>query len=395
MEGPVRTAGLTLMSANDHLIESAAVYEQRMPRKWSDRAPRVERLEGGGQQWVFEDRVVPLWRHSAVAGMTPEEWLGPMIVSYEDIREGCYDPRSRLADMDADNVAACALYSSPAGIGFGGEMFAAADKEPELGIAAMRAWNDWYLETWVAAAPDRFIPIQATWYLDARVAAEEIYRNAERGFRGVMLRNPTDLGLQWLGDPSWDPFLRACQETGTVISHHTADLSHWPKINWNRDLDTVPYGFASTIFQSGAIEAVASFVWAGLGVRFPGLKVTVAESGGTWLPHLIERLQWCVDFSLLHRRGWPDLDRTPLDMLQETFTFSTLEPANARRLAAETGFTNWALEVDYPHMESLWPRSHEVFSRELEGADEKFVDDITWKRLSDLYSFPVKEAVDA
>ena len=62
----------------------------------------------------------------------------------------------------------------------------------------MRAWNDWYLEPWVAAAPDRFIPIQATWYDDAKVAAAEIYRNAERGFQGVMLRNPTDFGrLAW------------------------------------------------------------------------------------------------------------------------------------------------------------------------------------------------------
>jgi hypothetical protein len=82
-------------------------------------------------------------------------------------------------------------------------------------------------------------------------------------------------------------------------------------------------------------------------------------------------------------------------MLQETFTFSTLEPANAHRIASETGFTNWTLEVDYPHMESLWPRSQEVFSRELQGADDDFIEDITWKRLSDLYSFPIMDAVYA
>ena len=84
-------------------------------------------------------------------------------------------------------------------------------------------------------------------------------------------------------------------------------------------------------------------------------------------------------------------------MLQETFTFSTLEPANAYRISAETGFTNWTLEVDYPHMESLWPRSQEVFSAELSGAgaDDDFIEGITWRRLSELYSFPVKDAVDA
>jgi predicted TIM-barrel fold metal-dependent hydrolase len=381
---------LTLISANCHLIETADVYEGRMPAKWADRAPRVETLEGGGQRWVFEDRVIPLWRHCAVAGMAPEEWLGPMIVSYNDIRDGCYQPKARIADMDLDRVAATALYSSPAGIGFGGDLFAAAAADPDLGIAAMRAWNDWYFETWIAAAPDRFIPIQATWYLDADVAAAEIYRNAERGFKGVMLRNPTDIGLPWLGDTCWDPLLRACQDTGTVISHHTCDLPHWPKINWNEALDTVPYGFASTIFQSGAIEAVASFVWAGLGVRFPGLKVTVAESGGSWLPHLVERLEWCLDYSLLHRQGWPDPDRRPMDILRETFTFSTLEPANAYRISQQLGFHNWMLEVDYPHMESLWPRSQGLFAAELAGMDAAFVDAITWKNVSALYDFPLR-----
>ncbi|HME75872.1 MAG TPA: amidohydrolase family protein [Mycobacterium sp.] len=380
---------LTLVSANDHLIETADVYEGRLPAKWVDRAPRIIPLEGGGQQWVLDDKSVPLWRHSAVAGMTPEQWLDSMLVTFDDIRPGCYDPQARLADMDLDRVAASAIYSSPAGVGFGGDFFSYA-KDAELGIAAMRAWNDWYFETWISAAPERFIPVQVTWYLDAKVAAQEIYRNAERGFRGVTLRNPTDIGLPWLGDPSWDPLLRACQETGTVLVHHTADLPHWPKINWSISLDTVPYGYASTIFQSGAIEAVASFIWAGLDVRFPGLKVLISESGGTWLPHLLERLDWCLDYSLLHRQGWPDLDRRPIDMLRDTYTFSTLEAPTALRLAQELDFHNWVLEIDYPHMESIWPNSQSVYKRDLNGVDETFVENFTWRRATELFNFPVK-----
>lgn len=383
---------LTLISANCHLIESADVYEGRMPSKWADRSPRLVKLDGGGQHWVFEDRRVPLWRSCAVAGMTPEEWLGTPVVTFDEIRKGCYQPAARIADMDRDGVWATALYSSPAGVGFGGELFASA-RDPELGIAAMRAWNDWYLETWIASAPNRFIPLQLTWYRDAVVAAEEIYRNAERGFKGVMFRNPTDLGLPWLGDTSWDPFLRACQETGTVISHHTNDLPHWPNVNFAENYDSIPYGFASTLFQSSAMEALAGFIWAGLGVRFPGIKVTIAESGGSWLPHLIERLDWCVHYSLLHRQGWPDLDRTPLDMLRETYTLSTLEAANAYRLAEQLDFHNWTIEVDYPHMESVWPRSQQLFTAELACADPIFVEAITWKNVSTLYDFPLRTLV--
>jgi predicted TIM-barrel fold metal-dependent hydrolase len=370
---------LTLVSANCHIIETPDVFQGRMPAKWADRAPRVEPVQTG-VGWIFEDQVVPLHRSCAVAGMTPGQWLETYVVDYPDIRDGCYKPESRIADLDLDNCSATVLYSSPAGIGFGGELFAHA-KDPELGIAAMRAWNDWYLETWIASAPERFIPLQATWYRDAEVAAAEIYRNAERGFRGVMLRNPSDLGLPWLGDKIWDPFLRACQETGTVISHHT-DAGHGY-------IPGTPYGLGSTLFQSGAMEAVASFVWAGLGTRFPGLKVTVAESGGGWLPHLIDRLEWCLDYSLLHRRGWPDPDRRPLELLRETFTFSTLEADRAYQLSQELDFHNWMIEIDYPHMESVWPNSHKRYTGLLKEADPEFIEAITWKNVAKLYDFPV------
>jgi hypothetical protein len=123
--------------------------------------------------------------------------------------------------------------------------------------------------------------------------------------------------------------------------------------------------------------------------------VLISESGGTWLPHLIERLDWCVNYSLLHRQGWPDLDRTPLDMLRETYTFSTLEAPTALRLSEELDFHNWTLEVDYPHMESIWPHSQEAFARDLAGADDEFVENFTWKRVSELYNFPIKLAENA
>jgi hypothetical protein len=48
------------------------------------------------------------------------------------------------------------------------------------------------------------------------------------------------------------------------------------------------------------------------------------------------------------------------------------------------------LEVDYPHMESLWPRSQGLFAAELAGMDAAFVDAITWKNGSALYDLPLR-----
>ncbi|MET0317699.1 MAG: hypothetical protein ABW188_12830, partial [Rhodococcus fascians] len=98
-------------------------------------------------------------------------------------------------------------------------------------------------------------------------------------------------------------------------------------------------------------------------------------------------------YSLLHRQGWPDPDRTPLDMLSETYTLSTLEVASAYRLSQQLDFHNWTVEVDYPHMESVWPRSQEQFRAELDGADPAFVEAITWKNVTTLYGFPLRTPV--
>ena len=57
--------------------------------------------------------------------------------------------------------------------------------DPELGLACVRAWNDWHLDYWAGTYPGRMIPLQIPWLKDVEVAAEDVRRNAERGFQAV------------------------------------------------------------------------------------------------------------------------------------------------------------------------------------------------------------------
>jgi hypothetical protein len=54
------------------------------------------------------------------------------------------------------------------------------------------------------------------------------------------------------------------------------------------------------------------------------------------------------------------------------------------------------LEVDYPHMESIWPQSQKIFSSELSRvqADQDFVESITHKRAEEFFNFPVSVSAD-
>lgn len=375
---------MPLFSANCHLIEPSNMFEGRLAKKWADRAPRVVDLEEGGQAWVFEKEKRPLIRICALAGM-PEEIWGMDAVRIDEIRPGCYDARSRLKDMDLDGVDVAAVMSSPASMGFNGDLFAAAE-DGELGNELVRAWNDWYFEEWISVSPERFVPVGFMSYLDPEEAAKEVRRNALRGFKAVTFRNPTDLGRDWVGTGYWDPFFRACEETSTVVTHHTESLPWRP-----RRINPIPYGMGTTLFQSNAMEFVNSMMWGGIPVRFPKLKVHVAESGGSWIPHLLKHMTWCTEFTAFTREGWPDPNSTPIDLLRRSFVFSTLELELAIELEEDYGITGWMIEDDYPHCESVWPNTEKHFGQVLKAVDKTRFEQLAWRNASDLFRHPMPE----
>ena len=380
-----------LFSANAHVIEPPGLFEGRVPQKWAGRAPKLLPLDMGGQFWMFEGQTGFLHRTCLMAGAKDTGWWQDVanfntIATIEQLRPGCYDARERIRDMDEDGIAVTACVSSPASMGFGGEMFSYAS-EADLGLACMRAWNDWYHEEWVSAAPDRFVPVGCTWYRDAKLAAAEVRRNATRGFKGVALRNPTDLGEPWLGSTKWDPLLAACEEAGTVIVHHTEGLSWFP--NRSNPENRYPYGLNLTLYQAGVMDFVAACLWGGITVRFPKLKVLICESGGSWLPHFLRRLNWTRAHSDFTRAGWPDDDLTPLDMLKRNFAFSTQEFDVAEQMDRDYGLGMWLVEEDYPHIESYFPETGKHINEQLAKLPQDLAERMAWKNASAFLDFPM------
>ena len=126
---------------------------------------------------------------------------------FDEMRRGCWDIDARIADMDLAGIWASLNFPSLIA-GFSGTVFWKSD-DPELGLAVLRAWNDWHLEVWAGAYPDRIIPLQLPWLADPQLAVEELRRNAARGFKAVSFPElPAQCGLPSLHTGVWDPFLR-------------------------------------------------------------------------------------------------------------------------------------------------------------------------------------------
>ena len=139
---------------------------------------------------------------------------------FDEMRRGAWDIHARVKDMDLNGVYASLNFPSflP---GFAGQRLQQVTNDRDLAMASVRAWNDWHIEAWAGAYPDRIIPCQLPWLLDPEVGAKMIYENAERGFHAVTFsENPAMLGLPTIHSGHWDPMMAACAETGTVVNLH-------------------------------------------------------------------------------------------------------------------------------------------------------------------------------
>jgi hypothetical protein len=93
-----------IVSVDDHVVEHANVWQDRIPASLRDRAPRWERGDDGVETWVYEGKRIPITGTLTVAqNWGNGEWTAAP-VSFDDMSPSMYDPNERLKVMDEDGV---------------------------------------------------------------------------------------------------------------------------------------------------------------------------------------------------------------------------------------------------------------------------------------------------
>jgi len=378
---PVR---YTLLSADDHLMEPPHVFEGRLPARLQAHAPRVVETEEGHQVWVFEDAPYFQVGFMCVAGR-PREDHRVEPARYDEMRKGCWDIHARIQDMDIGGIHASVNF--PSGVtGFGGTLFSEA-KDRELGLACMRAWNDWIFEEWHSAYPDRIVPLGITFLADPEEGAREIRRNAARGFTAVTFpEQPHRLGYPPIFDPSWEPLIRACAETQTVLNLHIG-ASGFAQMPPGAPL----LELGATLFGPMAVKACAEWLWSGWAVRHPDLKIAMAEGGIGWVAMLIDRLDNIMARSG-YGRGWPDRELGPSDVLRRNFWFCMIDDPSTVCTRHTIGVENILFESDYPHGDGTWPDTQAVMERALGDLPVEEIRMIAHENAARLYRHPLPES---
>ncbi len=361
-----------IVSVDDHVIEPAHVWQDRLPDKYKDVGPRVVQRKGNmtfvggvfsyepdddgalGDWWVYEDKQVPQTRLSAAVGF-PRDEVKVVPITYEEMRPGCYEPKARVEDMEVNHVEASLCF--PSFPRFCGQTFMEAS-DRDLALLCVQAYNDWMVEEWCGGSDGRLIPLVIIPLWDASLAADEVRRNADRGVHAVCFSEiPPYLGLPSVHDKDgyWEPFVAACEETATVICMHIGSSSKMPSTS-----PDAPPAVGSTLTFNNAMASLSDWLFSGLLVEHPDVRLAYSEGQIGWIPYILER----ADKVWEDNRGWGGVaDKVPekpstyyYRQIYGCFFDDEVGLANLERV----GVDNITFETDYPHSDSTWPHTKEV-----------------------------------
>ncbi len=376
----------TLVSVDDHLVEPRNLFTDRFPKALLDRAPRVVERDDGSEAWVFAGEEMPNVGFNAVVGRPVDEYSFEP-TRFDQMRPGAWNIEDRITDMDLNGVYASVCFPSflP---GFCGQRLQQLAGDPELAMACVRAWNDWVLEDWCGHDPARMIPMQLPYLLDPEVAAAEVRRNAERGFKAMSFSEaPHLLGLPSLHSGYWDPLMAACAETGTVVCLHVGSSSTSPATSDDAPSDTI-----GVLFFGYAMFAAVDWLYSKLPVRFPDLKICLSEGGIGWVAGLLDRLDHVRKYDSMYGT-WNDVKLSPADTFRRNFWVCAIDDPSAFLQRDVIGIENILLESDYPHADSTWPHTQASVASQLTGLNADEVAAVTWRNASNLFNFSIPKAI--
>lgn len=363
----------SIYSCDDHLDLNAVpweVWSSRLPKALVEQGPHVVERDGAAM-WVSGDRVHG--RSGRPPGADTEKMKSLSAIGRAGIEDDGYragTPKLRLEDMDRDGIWASVIY--------GPMPLTLSIPEPDLQDVCYAAWNDWAVEEFNAAAPDRLCVLAFLPSHSPAAAVAELERCAGSGHRGALI----DVFDFDPGDPAWDRLWAAADATGLPLSFHIKGGS---SARLSYEMGKWKSAAFASILPLQLDEMLAIMVFSGALERHPGLKLVLAESGVGWVPYFLTRmdLEWRnlggqIDYS-------PSIPPSELFRRQVMATFEEEELASQFIPYLGADSCMWA--SDYPHTDSTFPESQRAIEEALGSLPAEDRRKITGLNCASLYRF--------
>ena len=255
----------------------------------------------------------------------------------------------------------------------------------------LKAYNDWMVESGAAPRrPPHPVDPGAVW--DAELAAAEVRRNADRGVRAVCFSEiPPFLGsalVSTIPATTGTRSSRACFGDGHRDQHaHRIVVSKMPSTS----ADAPACWSGSTLTHSNATYlSWWDFMFSGVLVRFPELKLAYAEGQIGWIPYILER----ADNVWEESRGWGGVadivPEPPSTYFHRQIYGCFFDDAFGLKSVDAIGVDNITYESDYPHSDSTWPNTRQIAEKQMKDLTEEQVYKIVRGNAIKLYDLDFK-----
>ena len=355
--GPYR-----IISSDDHVVEPPDLWTTRALARFKDRAPRIVRMEDGGDWWVCDGRKgVPL-ATGAQAGRRfeePEELSH--IDRFDNVRAGAYIPEEHVKDLDIDGVDVSITYPT-----VGLALYSVPDSE--LLTSIFSTYNNWLAE-FCGTCPQRLKGIAMINLDDVGAGVEEMERCTRLGLSGAMISlYPVEERPYSL--PEYDPLWAAAQDLEMPISLHIGTNRPGPGQEV-ADVMSVTPPFHTNV-DHWVRMSLSHIIFSGVFERFPKLQVGSIEMELSWAPHFLDRM----DFTYTQRAAgdtWHRFkeDMLPSDYFHRNVFLSFQEDALGIKMREFIGVDKLLWGSDYPHQESTFPKSRQIIEEILADCTEE------------------------
>ena len=329
-----------------------------------------------GDAWYYDDELIYVQKKFVAipAASVSEDEQGDLVfdrtkmtmtaTTYDEMRKGCWDRDERVKDLALNYTDGSLPF--PTFPRFCGQTFY-ENKDTELGLACVKANNDWMVEEWCAPSGGYNIPLCLIPLWDAEAAAAETRRNAERGVRAIAFSEiPTRLGLPSINTDYWDPLWQVCNDYGVTVCMHVGSSSTNPVASPDSQAAVgVTLGF------NNAMASLADWLFSGNLIRFPKLKLAYSEGQIGWIPYVLERADtvWEMHDSWTHAKD--RLEVPPSTQYYGRIFGCFTADRHGLRSLEEVGEDNICFETDYPHTDTTWPYSEAYIEKLCAGLDEQ------------------------
>lgn len=327
-----------------------------------------------------------------------DAWRGKYRNPFKDLgdqrRYRNWDNEMRNSQMEADGIVGEVIFPNTVPPFFPSFVLFAGPPPPEHyqhRLAGIRAHNRWLLD-FCNEFPERRAGIGQIFLNDVDDAIEDARWIRDHGLRGGVLLPNIPPDAKWvrpLYDPAYDPLWAVLQDLEIPVNVHGGTGAP--------DYGNYPFAMLLYINEVGfySQRPLVHLILGGVFERFPRLKLVITETGCSWVPPLLHRLDRSID--QIRKTGQTGeirygenekLKHLASEYFAQNVWMGVSQPGpDDASVRHQLGADRFMWGSDYPHDEGTYPYTREHLRQVFPGVAPSEMQRILAENAATLYDF--------